>query len=507
MLSDLPGELFVGLGAFPTEKPPAQAEGGYPQSIAAQICHLCTDAFADFCAVYLRSAGPEPVAFASRSESIRNLLADVPFGEDFEARAYDAGITAIVSEPLVVNERRIGTIVTGMSAENALGAEGRRSFSVLSSVLSTAVEQAQQLEHHYRVSKRLQRAMLPAQLAAVDGVKFDAAYRPASDEADVGGDWYDAFELGNGKIGISVGDVTGHGLEAAVAMSEIRRAIRAAAPSHESPAALMNYVDTMVASQGIGMATAIVGYYDPENNTLKYSCAGHPNPVLLSPSGRALFLPGGGLLLGLGMNPASQDWTVTLPPSSTCFLYTDGLLEYSRDVIAGERDLLRAVEALGQTPERTADALHTEIFNGSIQNTDDCATLALHHAEVADRNRFMLHYSSFPLSAALAREALRSFFDGISLTEERRFEILAAAGEAIANAIEHGEHEPSNTFTVEGSIDDSFITLSVENRGHWRPFVPREERGRGVPIMRAYSQGFEISSTSDFTRVTLSFKR
>ncbi len=506
MLSDLPGELFAGLGAFPAEEAPVQTEGGYSQSIAAQISRLCTDAFADFCAVYLRASGPEPVAFDARTEGLRSALGRLPFDDVFEAAAHAAGISTVVYEPLAVNDRRIGTIVTGMSDEKGLGAEGRRSFSVVSSVLSMAVEQAQQLEHHYRVSKRLQRAMLPAQLAIVEGARFDAAYRPASDEADVGGDWYDAFDIGDGTVGISVGDVTGHGLEAAVAMSEIRRAIRAAAASHDSPAALLNYVDTMVASQGIGMATAIVGLYDPENNTLKYASAGHPNPVLLSASGRALFLPGGGLLLGLGMNPASQDWTVTLPPSSTCFLYTDGLLEYSRDVIAGERDLLRAVEALHRAPEQTADALHTEIFNGSIQNTDDCATLALHHTEVMDRNHFVLHYSSFPLSAALAREALRSFFSNLDLSEDRGFEILAASGEAIANAIEHGEHEPSSTFVVEGSIDESFITLSIENRGHWRPFVAREERGRGVPIMRACSQGFEISSTSDFTRVTLTFK-
>ena len=64
--------------------------------------------------------------------------------------------------------------------------------------------------------------MLPERLVQVDGLAFDAAYRPASRDAEVGGDWYDAFEAGNGKIGISVGDVTGHGLEAAVTMSEIR---------------------------------------------------------------------------------------------------------------------------------------------------------------------------------------------------------------------------------------------------------------------------------------------
>ena len=507
MLSDLPGDIFAGLDPFPSGNGSFPVNGVHQKSIVEQISQLCIDAFADFCAVFLRDAGAQPVAFAARNETLVNILSRQSFDDAFEERALAAGVTTIVTERLAVNDRAIGLMVLGISSEDALTPSARRSFAVLSSILSTAVEQAQQLEHHYQISKRLQRALLPSNLASVDGVSFDAAYLPASDEADVGGDWYDAFDLGNGTIGISVGDVTGHGLEAAVAMSEIRRAIRAAAPSHDSPSALLNYVDNVVVAQGIGMATAIVGYYDPKINVLRYACAGHPNPVMVSTNGRALYLPGGGLLLGLGMNPASQDWTVTLSPGSTCFFYTDGLLEYARDVIEGERQLLRAVERIAERGAKTAEALHAEIFIGSVQNTDDCATLALHHTQLADIRKIVLRYSSFALSSALAREALRSFLDAWPMSNEKRFEILASTGEAVANAIEHGEHNPASTFTIDVTVDDEFITVEVENRGHWRPFVSRDERGRGVPIMRACSQSMEISSTSEHTRVTLVFKR
>ena len=506
MLSDLPGKFFAGLGPLPSELGQPYAESGYSQSIVTQISQLCVDAFAEFCGVYLRGAGPHAAAFASRNAGFE-MLAARPYDEDFEQHAMTLGIGTVVTERLAVNDRTIGLVVLGLKPEGRLSTIDHQGFKTLVAIFSTAVDQALQLEHHYRVSKRLQRAMLPASLASVDGIAFDAAYRPASDEADVGGDWYDAFEIGNGTIGISVGDVTGHGLEAAVAMSEIRRAIRSAAPSHDSPSELLNYVDSVVLSQGIGMATAIVAYYDPAFNTLTYSCAGHPNPVLLSPSGRALFLPGGGLLLGLGMNSSSQDWTLTLPAGSTCFFYTDGLLEYSRDVIAGERILLRAAEKLGREKTPSADALHNEIFNGDIDNVDDCATLALHHTDPADPSHLLLRYSAFPLSAALAREAMRTFLETARFPDDRRFEILAATGEAVANAIEHGEHEPHSTFTIDTRVDDAFMTVEIENRGHWRPFVAREERGRGVPIMRACAQGFEISSTSEHTTVTLTFKR
>ncbi|HEV7179069.1 MAG TPA: SpoIIE family protein phosphatase [Candidatus Baltobacteraceae bacterium] len=484
---------------------PVSAFTGYSVPIVAQISQLCIDAFADFCAVYLRSNGPHAAAFSARDE-FYGALADIPYDDFFIERARHFGAATILEEPLMVNGRRIGALVLGMGAGNALSDVDHRMVKVLSSIVSTAVEQADELAHHYRISKRLQKAMLPAGLAKADHLAFDAAYRPAGDEADVGGDWYDAFELGNGHIGISVGDVTGHGLEAAVAMSEIRRAIRSAAASSSSPSALLNYVDNVVASQGIGMATAIVGIYDPATSALRYSCAGHPPPVLLS-NHRALFLPGGGLLLGLGMESASQDWTVTLPPGASCYLYTDGLLEYGRDVIAGERDLLRALERLSLRGNPTADALHTEIFNGTINNTDDCATLALHRSESDASERSMyLAYSAVPLAAALSREALRAFVERSSDdSEERHFEILAATGEAVANAIEHGEHEPGSAFSIEVTQADGALTICVENQGHWRPFTAREERGRGVPIMRACAHNLEIASTHEKTRVTLTF--
>ena len=493
--------------SFTDELSAARNGEAYSVPIVAQLSRLCVDTFADFCAVYLRAVGPHPSAFAARESAVADALAHAAHDDGLTERAHELGIATILEEPLAVNGVRIGTLVIGMVAADPLTATERGIVTVVSSIFSTAVQQAQELEHHYRVSTRLQKAMLPARLAAVDDLSFDAAYRPASDEADVGGDWYDAFEIGNGVVAISVGDVTGHGLEAAVAMSEIRRAIRAAAPSTESPSALLNYVDNVMATQNIGMATAIVGMYDSKTNVLKYAGAGHPNPALVAQSGRALYLPAGGLMLGLGLNKASQDWTVTLTPETSCFLYTDGLLEYGRDVIAGERTLLIALERLAARKEMTAEALHQEIFDEKIANTDDCATLAIHHNEPGDKNYLHLAYTASPLFAAIARESLRTFLADLHLSDDRLFEIFAATGEAVANAIEHGENEPGSTFTLDVSVLDDGLAVSVQSRGHWRPFTPREERGRGVPIMRACAQGFEISSTQDHTSVVLRFAR
>ncbi|HET9030129.1 MAG TPA: SpoIIE family protein phosphatase [Candidatus Aquilonibacter sp.] len=500
MISDLSEQLYAGLSRLGGSSAPVGS--GHALRIAAEASALTVDAFAAFCAIYLRSAGSAPAAFSTRHPDMY---------EDLRLLSYDAlcvdalDRSVLVEEPLFIRGRQIGMFVVGVESADVLVEIGKSAIPLVATILATALDQAEELEHHYMVSKRLQKAMLPARLVEAEGHRFDAAYRPASDEADVGGDWYDAFDLGDGKIGVSVGDVTGHGLEAAVAMSEIRRALRAAAATTDSPKALLNYVDGIVSSEGIGMATAVVGIYDTKTGILRYSSAGHPPPVLLSASKRAAFLPAGGLLLGLGAQPASDDYTVTLSAGTSCFLYTDGLLEYDRDVLAGERALLAALERIAIAGTPTADALHAEIFSETI-NTDDSATLALHHAETPNVSHERLEFSSLPVCAGFAREALRHYCERNAFFGDRQYEVLSAIGEAVANAIEHGGG-PNATFSIELEVNVREMIVHVDSMGHWRMFTPRDERGRGIPIMRSCSQRLEISSTHERTRVTLVFTR
>ncbi len=504
MITDLSEQLYAGLARISGQ--PVSTALGHGLRIATQASELCVAAFADFCAIYLRNKGPYAVSFSCRDDAEFGDLSSLSYDNLLLERARAAGPSTLIEEPLIVGGRQIGMLVLGISVPDTLSRVGGATLPLIATILATSIDQAEELEHHYMVSKRLQKAMLPARLVQAEGHSFDAAYRPASDEADVGGDWYDAFELGSGKIGISVGDVTGHGLEAAVAMSEIRRALRAAAATTDSPKALLNYVDGIVSTEGIGMATAIVGIYDVSTNVLRYASAGHPPPVLLSASKRAQFLPGGGLLLGLGGNPSSDDYTVTLSPGTSCFFYTDGLLEYSRDVIAGERALLAALERIAIAGTPTADALHAEIFS-DIVNTDDSATLALHHSEALDVARERFEFSGIPICAGLARESLRHFCERNAIFGEHQYDVLSAVGEAVANAIEHGTQGSQHTFVIDLDARADELVIHVDSYGHWRMFTPRDERGRGIPIMRSCSKRVEISSTHERTRITLTFDR
>lgn len=472
-------------------------------SVVDHIARLCATAFADLCAVYLRHEPGAPVAFSARIPGQYTSLREVPLDDLYAERAREAGVARLLYEPLIVDGNAIGSVVLG-TASSASGEITPLTCDLVSAIISNAIAQASQLAHHHRVSERLQRAMLPAELARAEGVAFDAAYSPASGEAEVGGDWYDAFDIGNGTIGISVGDVTGHGLEAAVTMSEIRSAIRAAAATHTSPSALLNAVDSMVSSQGIGVASAIAGIYDPATQVLRYACAGHPSPVMVTAAGDAYVLPGGGVLIGLGEPSASPERTITLAPGTSCFLYTDGLIEYRRDVLAGEDRLLDTLEAMARTQTLGAQELHARII-GTSASIDDCATLALHRREATYAQRERYVYSSQPCCARVARDAVRGFAQYAGVRPSRIPEIVIAAGEAVANAIEHGDRAADASFSIEMNASGGAIVMRVTSDGHWRTAGSQPDRGRGMHIMRACTQHMEVSSTFERTLVTLMF--
>jgi anti-sigma regulatory factor (Ser/Thr protein kinase) len=473
--------------------------------IIAHIAQLCAGAFAEFCSVYLRGT-TAPVVFFARVPGQYAGLCEAPFDDFFMERAREAGLVHVLHQPLLVDGNAVGYVVLGTGGSNEVTEVNPVICSAVAGILSSALAQAAQLAHHHRISERLQRAMLPSHLVSADGIAFDAAYRPASLDAEVGGDWYDAFEIGNGTIGISIGDVTGHGLEAAVMMSEIRGAIRAAAATQTSPAALLNAVEALVSAQGTGISSAIAGLYDPGTHVLRYACAGHPPPVLVTSSGVAYVLAGGGTLLGLGTTAASPERVITLAPGAVFCLYTDGLTEHTHDPVAGEERLLGTLESMAACSALEPNELHARIL-GEGPSIDDCATLVLRRSEESAAPTERYTFSVLPNFARLARDAARSYAARAGLAPAKVFDVIVAVGEAVANAIEHGDHGPNATFGIELSTVDGDVVVRVESGGHWRTTPSLGERGRGIAIMRACAQHVEIASTMNRTKITLAFAR
>jgi len=222
----------------------------------------------------------------------------------------------------------------------------------------------------------LQAAFLPEHLPQRRGVRFDVLYIAAEREALIGGDWYDAIDLPDGRIAFSIGDVTGHGLDAAVTAARFRRSIFGAAFDSPDPAAILTKVDREVGSRQEAPATALVGILSRDLSTLSYAGAGHPPPIVAGPRIAARSLPTGGYPFGIGHPVASETHTIELEPGAVILFYTDGLTEFKRDIERTERAVMDAVKQLVDAPRVDRPAVFIQrMVMGSQRPTDDTVLL------------------------------------------------------------------------------------------------------------------------------------
>jgi PAS domain S-box-containing protein len=251
---------------------------------------------------------------------------------------------------------------------------------------TTDIDAAKRLyEHERRVATRLQRASLPRELPACDALQFDAVYVPGSSEAEIGGDWYDAFALPDGRIVLSVGDVMGSGLDAAVTMGKVRQSMRVAALLDADPLTMLRVADaTFRMDDAGGLATALAAVIDPAAMTMRYACAGHYPPLVRDRAGAVRELPADpGLPLGLRGAAGSRVDTLELEDGELLVLYTDGLIESTRDAHEGERRLHAALRAAHARDPRPAQSIHDAVLvDGS---RDDVAILTIRVGSVRAR--------------------------------------------------------------------------------------------------------------------------
>jgi serine phosphatase RsbU (regulator of sigma subunit)/anti-sigma regulatory factor (Ser/Thr protein kinase) len=209
-----------------------------------------------------------------------------------------------------------------------------------------AVANAKQFHREQYVAETLQRSFLPSTFPAVEGIEISAHYRPGSTEADVGGDWYDAFETEHGEIALTIGDVTGKGIEAARLMVLMRQAIRVAALEAREPRKIADVCNRLLLSEsGDRLASAFIGIVDPKTRAMRYVSAGHAPPVLRLPNDQLERLRPPSPPLGAFRDARFVQHEIVCPKDSLLVLYTDGLIEISRDVIAGEQMLDRVVSS------------------------------------------------------------------------------------------------------------------------------------------------------------------
>ena len=231
-------------------------------------------------------------------------------------------------------------------------------------------------QHRYEhdVAVSLQRALLPDRLVQHPDVEVAAIYRPSDERLEVGGDWYDALALPNGRIGVAVGDVVGHGLEAAAAMGQLRTAVAALAPDCASPTQLLEQLDDFAKrSNGMRYSTACYATLDTATGAVEHASAGHPPILLVDARGTSRFLTAGvSWPLCAADEPRVPHGTLVLEPGATLVLYSDGLVERRGVAIdVGLEELRAAAEhSCGLGVDDLCEALVGELLDGRVIQDD-----------------------------------------------------------------------------------------------------------------------------------------
>jgi serine phosphatase RsbU (regulator of sigma subunit)/PAS domain-containing protein len=287
-----------------------------------------------------------------------------------------------------------------------------------------------------RTALTLQSSLLPRELVDPLGLDLAHRYLPASDLTGVGGDWYDVIPLPGCRTALVVGDVMGHGTQAAATMGQLRTAVRTLAALDLSPDEVLFRLDQMTQDvYGTQIATCVYATYDPVSRRCVIARAGHVPPILVSAPGRAevLELPPG-LPLGIGGEPFTAS-ELTLPDESMLALYTDGLVESrGRDIDAGLAALLTKLTQRCHDLEETGTTVIETVRPGA--DRDDIALLLARVRALTADQVASITLSPQPMSVRSARGFVRSTLLAWGLdTVVDTAELVAS--ELVTNAVRH----------------------------------------------------------------------
>ncbi|HJQ78148.1 MAG TPA: SpoIIE family protein phosphatase [Acidimicrobiia bacterium] len=389
----------------------------------------------------------------------------------------------------------------------AVAAESDRSLRAATDATVRAELLDEQRTQQRDLAMRLQQALLPDKLVMHDGLDVAARYEAASEALAVGGDWYDTIPLLDGKIGLVVGDVVGHGIEALTAMGKVRTAVTALAIHTESPGELLVATDEfMRGPEGSDYATLFYGVLDPATGEMTYASAGHPPPLVVVPLGDTRWLRGG------LSHPLYGQWdgdrpeaTTRLEQGSLLLLYSDGLVERRGESLESGLDRLeRMVRDLRHlSPREICDQVVSRM-GLTESRADDLVVVAI-KVEDAGATRFRQWYPASPAELQRLRTEVRQWAQRNEVSEPVLEDLLIAVGEAASNAVRHAYRDgPTGDFEVRLRLADNQIGVEVRDTGAWRQADDTPVPGLGIEIIRSLTTDFTTSTRRDGTLVTFS---
>jgi PAS domain S-box-containing protein len=364
------------------------------------------------------------------------------------------------------------------------------------------------LERTTRVATTLQEAFLPNRLPRRENLRIDANYVSAEEDALVGGDWYDAFELPDGRLCFSIGDVAGHGLAASLIVGKLRQAMFTLALDMDDPAAILRKVDRILRIIEPGtFVTALLGFIDAAAKTMRYASAGHPPPIVAyAPDAPAQVLALGGPPLGVMDDLELVTHEVAIEPDMVVALYTDGMTEFSHDALLGERAVRAALpKFVAASIEHPARMLY-DLVVGNAVPADDAAVMLLQFSAIPEvtstdeplHKREWRFHASDAQAAHMARREIGSYIHRLGGDTDSTSVSELIVGELIANTVEHAPG------LVHLSIewDDEHPVFIVRDSG---PGLERVQASLPADIMNEGSRGlFLVQSLSPSVTVAKS---
>jgi PAS domain S-box-containing protein len=413
---------------------------------------------------------------------------------------------ALMATSLMVNGKVEGVVEVGLCSSRRWDADEESLLGLIADRAGFAIANAQAYERELGTVEMFQRSLLPEELPQPDGVRIGAKYESGG---AVGGDWYDALELGGGRVGVALGDVVGHGLGAAALMAQLRHATRAYALEGHSPAGVLDRLDSLVRSlDGGQMATLLFLVVEPDRASVRLASAGHVPPLVIGPDGQPEYLEGSrDPPLGVFESAGHGETELELEPGSTLVLYTDGLVEQrGMSIDAGLEALREAARDPGEDPKVLCERL-VQMRLDMRDVEDDIAVLVLRALPVP-AGPLRLELPADPDQLSSMRRQLMRWLRARGVEDGDVDAIQIACHEACSNAVEHGCGFGPGTVTVDAALDNGTIQIEVRDGGHWveRPDGPLPFRGHGLPLMEALMDSVEVVSGDEGTSVRLARK-
>jgi serine phosphatase RsbU (regulator of sigma subunit)/anti-sigma regulatory factor (Ser/Thr protein kinase) len=403
------------------------------------------------------------------------------------------GYRSKIVVPVTAQGQIFGALTFVRTGDNKLFDEDDLVFAIeLGRRAGLAVANAKQFHRERNVAETLQRAFLPSRLPSRNGLEVSAHYRPGSSEADIGGDWYDAFETSDGSIVLTIGDVTGKGIDAARLMVLLRQAIRIAALEFRDAPHIANVCNRLLLSeQGGKLASAFIGILNPDTRELGYVSAGHPPPFLRLPGNEVRRLDSPAEPLGVLPNVRYRAHTITIPGDAMLVMYTDGVIEAGRDVLAGEEMLLRVLSsnALSHSPNPAA---FIERAIAHQEARDDIAIMVVKFG--SSEVRWQFEASDARAAYSIRDQFCQTICELCGVDQEQLSKCALIFAELIANIVRHAPGPLSVSVELVGHK----VVLHVIDKGPgfaYEPSLPGDlwsENGRGLFLVSRLARAVEV---------------